>query len=373
MKNSFKKVIVIIKQAILTVCYAIKIGLIKLYKTIEVFRRGRRNKNAFAQKIGECRLNDEQKEQVKNQYGKYYRFPLKQTDVFHRFYYEKTGVFSEKYLPDDLHYCRIDPFYNNWDEAKILDNKCLYSRLFPGTLQPQTVAGRMNGVWTDASFEMISEEKLLSLISNAGAVVIKEATESEGGHGVHFAEDCSSASEAIKQIQGDIIIQKVIKQHGELNRLNESSVNTIRIISLLSKDKVKIYSSILRMGINGSKVDNASSGGITCGITDKGRLKPIAYATNGTKYDAHPTSKVKFDDIVVPSFDKAKELVLKLHPYIPNFRLISWDIAINEEAEPVLIEANLCYGELDFHQLNNGPLFGEDLDMILEEVFGEKK
>ena len=35
---------------------------------------------------------------------------------------------------------------------------------------------------------------------------------------------------------------------------------------------------------------------------------------------------------------------------------------------PTLIEANLCNGELDFHQLNNGPLFGEDTERILKEV-----
>lgn len=39
--------------------------------------------------------------------------------------------------------------------------------------------------------------------------------------------------------------------------------------------------------------------------------------------------------------------------------------------EPVLIEANLRYGELDFHQLNNGPVFGKDTKKILDEVFGK--
>ncbi len=37
-----------------------------------------------------------------------------------------------------------------------------------------------------------------------------------------------------------------------------------------------------------------------------------------------------------------------------------------------MIEANLNQGELDFHQLNNGPLFGEDTIKVLDEVFGKK-
>lgn len=154
--------------------------------------------------------------------------------------------------------------------------------------------------------------------------------------------------------------------------MNSSSVNTIRVLSLLSENGVKIYSSIIRMGVNGSKVDNASSGGITCGINDDGRLKKIAFSSDGKKYDFHPTSKVKFNEIVIPNYHKILEMVQKIAPTIPHFRLVSWDIALDENDEPLLIEANLRYGELDFHQLNNGPVFGEDTEKILKEVFGNK-
>lgn len=162
-------------------------------------------------------------------------------------------------------------------------------------------------------------------------------------------------------------------QCDELNLLNASSVNTIRILSLLKKDEVKIYSSIIRMGVNGARVDNASSGGITCGIENDGSLKSVAYSSKGVRYDVHPTSKIHFENIRIPSFEKAQQLVKKIHPRLGHFKMVSWDIAIDNALEPVLIEANLCYGELDFHQLNNGPLFGEDTEDILNEVFSHRK
>ena len=58
---------------------------------------------------------------------------------------------------------------------------------------------------------------------------------------------------------------------------------------------------------------------------------------------------------------------------VPHFRLVSWDIAIDSVGQPVFIEMNPAYGELDFHQLNNGPIFGEDTEEVLEEVFGKKR
>ena len=50
-------------------------------------------------------------------------------------------------------------------------------------------------------------------------------------------------------------------------------------------------------------------------------------------------------------------------------RLISWDFAIDENGEPMLIEMNISYGELDFHQLCNGPIFGDKTEDVLNEVF----
>ena len=74
-------------------------------------------------------------------------------------------------------------------------------------------------------------------------------------------------------------------------------------------------------------------------------------------------------DLIIPNFEKIKELVTQQAKLVPHFRLVSWDIALNEYDLPILIEANLHFGEIDFHQLNNGPLFGDDTKEILKEVF----
>ena len=84
----------------------------------------------------------------------------------------------------------------------------------------------------------------------------------------------------------------------------------------------------------------------------------------------HPTSGVVFEGYEVPSFDKVRELVIKASYMVPHFRLVSWDVAVLENGEPVLIEANLYDGQLDLHQISNGPLFGDRTQEILGEVFG---
>lgn len=66
------------------------------------------------------------------------------------------------------------------------------------------------------------------------------------------------------------------------------------------------------MGTKGTKVDNASSGGISVGINEGGSLKVIAYSNTGIKYNEHPSLHVKFSDFSIPNFQKTKEIVTEL-------------------------------------------------------------
>ena len=57
----------------------------------------------------------------------------------------------------------------------------------------------------------------------------------------------------------------------------------------------------------------------------------------------------------------AKRLATRLG----HFRVVSWDIAVGANYEPILIEFNAFTQSIDYHQLNNGPLFGEFTDEVI--------
>ena len=58
---------------------------------------------------------------------------------------------------------------------------------------------------------------------------------------------------------------------------------------------------------------------------------------------------------------------------IGHFRLVSWDIAIDECGDPVLIEANMRKGGINLNQFSNGPLFGDLTERVMNEVFGREE
>ena len=72
----------------------------------------------------------------------------------------------------------------------------------------------------------------------------------------------------------------------------------------------------------------------------------------------------------VPGIASAHAMVKKLHPVMGRFRLASWDIAVDEEGEAVLLETNVSLSVISDIQACAGPLFGDQTRKIVEEVFG---
>ena len=199
------------------------------------------------------------------------------------------------------------------------------------------------------------------------------AQESFGGFGVTYLEPSAEMESEFKEISEkisvDIIVQKKIIQHERMAAFNPSSVNSLRLYSVLSKDgNVKVYSAVCRMGVGNTKVDNYASGGVSCGVDENGFLRKYGYSKTGERTEAHPASNIVFEGYSIPNYDAAVRLVEEAHKMVPHFRSVSWDIAITAEGA-VLIEANLFRGGIDLLQLSNGPLYGEDTKKILDEVF----
>ena len=170
----------------------------------------------------------------------------------------------------------------------------------------------------------------------------------------------------------DIVIQKTIRQHPDLAKLHPQSVNTYRIISLLVDDRVEILGRMLKIGAGDRRVDNGCSKGIYCGIDEDNRLKRTGSLDDGAVSEVHPGMGYRLEGIPVPGVERCMELVRRIHPFMGHHRLISWDIAYDEEEEPVLIEANLSLGGSDDVQVLNGPFFGKYTKRILDETYGDR-
>ena len=318
-----------------------------------------------------AKLTAAQKKEIRAYYAPYCKPDLR----YHELYLQLTGRFDVRYIPDDIFSNVIDRYYNDSRRAVVLENKCYFDKMFTGIRLPVTVAVRMNGFWRSAAQGKTDLEKLAGELEGR-TVVVKQAWGSFGGHSVVFLENCTAGElkKTVGEMKEDVILQEPIRQHAVLAKINPTSVNTVRVLSLLTEDEVILLSCFLRCGRKGSRVDNTSSGGFACGIDRNGVLKKYAYTRGDyTKaVTAHPDSDVVFEGLAIPSWDRLTDLVRKAHPQIPHFRMVSWDITVDENGDPVLVEANLNDGVNRTHQVLNGPVFGEHTEEVLKEVYSRR-
>lgn len=144
-------------------------------------------------------------------------------------------------------------------------------------------------------------------------------------------------------LSADYIIQERIIQHEKMSALCPSSVNTIRLQTVMDKDgNVIPFGPGVRIGRIGSLVDNWALGGVFVGIdSETEKLKDIGILKPkyGTKVTEHPDTHVLFKGYDIPYYKEAERMVVDLHKSMYRNHSIGWDIAITADG-PIIIEGN---------------------------------
>jgi len=151
------------------------------------------------------------------------------------------------------------------------------------------------------------------------------------------------------------LLQEFLKQHDDLNKLNDESVNTLRVISTHWNEDVHILAAMIRIGAKkGQVVDNASAGGTFVGVDiDKGVLREYGYYYDRPRSKNHPITGVTYKDYKIPYWDEVVQLIKDVHPVIFGFATIGWDIAITPDG-PVVVEINQHYAIKGIQICNGG-------------------
>lgn len=147
----------------------------------------------------------------------------------------------------------------------------------------------------------------------------------------------------LKNILGEneYVIQDKLKQHPDLNRLHPNSVNTIRIVTVRSKDDIVPFSAELRIGTGDSCIDNLAAGGVAVGINEYGELNSfgIQKPPHGMITYSHPDTNIVYKGYPIPYFKDVITLTKRFHSILPNIHSIGWDVAISE-CGPIIVEGN---------------------------------
>ncbi|MGB6153407.1 MAG: sugar-transfer associated ATP-grasp domain-containing protein [Pricia sp.] len=167
------------------------------------------------------------------------------------------------------------------------------------------------------------------------------------------------------------IFQELIRQHEDLGRINQSSVNTLRVVTYKNKNNAsEVFSAFIRVGRKGAIIDNAHIGGIVVAIdkeTGKMRGEGIQLIDNGGGiFYKHPDTGIIFDTVQIPHFDKVKKIATQAASLF-KFPLLGWDIAVTPDG-PVIIEANHDFHLFLSDRMEKGLKRNPTFKKILEQI-----
>jgi hypothetical protein len=146
------------------------------------------------------------------------------------------------------------------------------------------------------------------------------------------------------------LLEEPIVQCEEMNKLNSSSVNTVRMVTVMNEqDEVTIIATFSRIG-NGKVVDNFNSGGMTARIdVATGKIIEDAVNKNGELFEKHPITGTTIKGFQIPNWEDAKNMVKNAAKLSKHIRYVGWDVGLSVKG-PVLVEGNQFPGH-DIYQV----------------------
>lgn len=140
--------------------------------------------------------------------------------------------------------------------------------------------------------------------------------------------------------KGKTILEEPIIQGSEMNRLNFSSVNTIRCITLVKNNEIKIPYCFAKIGREGAFIDNGAAGGILVGIDcENGVFATDGIDEFGRKYVVHPDTGMKLKGFQVPEWKDMLEICKEMAEKKSSVKFIGWDMAYSNKGW-VVVEGN---------------------------------
>ncbi len=317
-------------------------------------------------------LSKEAKKRIDDFWIKYIHRPIGYT------YFRTVVYFLGKepqdlylYIPRYIWYPFMYNILNPPTVTKAFSDKILFPLLFPSVKQPRVIIGYYNGSYIMDNYSTLTEDQAIARIMDYGKpIIIKQSVETLGGKGIEFLDqyDREVLLKKFNSRNKNFLVQEIVEQSDDIAIFNSSSLNTIRISTLLLNGRCSVVFRMLRHGNKEKRVDNLSSGGFGVGINEDGTLTFAISDLICEKLDTHYSGK-KYNEFKIPNLSNICETACRLHHYVSQVCFIGWDFALDKNNNPVLIEANFYHPGIIDQFLDDMPSFGNRTQEVIDYCF----
>ena len=294
---------------------------------------------------------------------------------WHQYLYSRNGRWSEKYIPASIYNSEIIHRFNKFQFRHAYVDKGFYDTLFPDINRPKTIIKNVNGYYYVGQ-SPLTESEAVERCGNLNEAIIKPSLGGTWGIGVkliHTADGIvtdtnTPVKELFDSYKQSFIIQERMEQHSDMAKLNPTSLNTIRVMSYRRGDEIIILYAVVRIGRSGQVIDNETAGGIKADIDlSTGKIKGVAFGNAKEKNMPKTDVGTVLDGYQIPYFQEVLNTVKDMHYRLPYFNLVGWDMSVDKDGKPTLIEWNRA---AELSQVAHGPAFGDLTEEILADAMG---
>lgn len=320
------------------------------------------------------RLTKSEKRSLKEVWGD---LGLSINPLFYQMFKTLEG-FNPYYLSDDIFFPYIIRTLNPTQYVNVQEHKGLYPVLYKDLPQPEILGLKFNGTLFNKFFEVVDDSYIFDKIKREESYIIKPTTGSCMGRNVRKFDLHSMTLTQVKELifsyGENFVIQGAVKQSSKTRTFNDSSLNTFRVSTLNLNGKVSVCTVNFKCGRNGAHVDNGGAGGLFFGLNTDGQFREYAYDNKYRKY-YKLDSGIVVKDVKIDAVKNLVNFAIKAHEkYIPLCGFAGWDLALDENDEPVFIEVNLGFPGIQLEQLASAqPIFGDRTSEVIDYVIKNQK
>ena len=308
----------------------------------------------------------------------------KVSPMAYRFYSNYIGE-DANIVPPDVARQYIEPILNQGENVKFYNDKNSFGVFINPNDMPKTLFRSIGYKLYDGEYNAVTAEKFYDCFDGVEQVIVKPAKDL-GGRGIAFFErkngvlvDGNNNPLSMEYLENgyktDFLIQECFVQSEYMSQFNPTSVNTIRVNTYrdINTGEIHMLGAALRIGAKGSKVDNATSGGVIVGIDDNGKLGNQTYDKYGRAYTVYNDIDFGNNEFVIPNFESVKNFAIKISKQLPHMRLFALDVVLDQTNTPKLIEVNSENFSVKFLQLTKQPVFGKFTDDVIKYCVENKR
>ncbi len=283
-------------------------------------------------------------------------------------------------VPENIGHDIIEEILNPIQFRAAYEDKNLFPEIIGKEYVPRTIVCRINGsVLLDEKF-LAADKDLAVYIGDVSALILKPTVggcsgkgiikfEKKGDEYISIGDNRILSKDFLMSYGTDFCLQESVVQHSFMSKFCLSSVNTIRLCLYRSvKDETCIVTAgIVRIGRNGSFVDNAHAGGMFIGVdVTTGVMGKFVIDQYGNKKDLWNGVDFSKNTFVVPFWSDVLTLAEHVGCKLHHHRLIALDIALDQMGKPVLFEYNIGTMSYWLFMYTNQTAFAKYTDEVID-------